>query len=85
MLTTTNPAVALSAAERGLGLGFFPWQLAGVRSPLVRVLEGTVGSSRDLYLVAGLRQRESPRVQLGQQIMDWMQSVWVDLPERSNR
>ena len=85
MLTTTNPAVALSAAERGLGLGFFPWQLAGVRSPLVRVLEGTVGSSRDLYLVAGLRQRESPRVQLGQQIMDWMQSVWVDLPESSNR
>lgn len=77
LLATSNPAVVLRGTQDGLGLGFFPWQLGGGQSGLVPILRDEIGRSRALYLLAGARQRESPRVQLAGQIMEWLRRVWL--------
>ena len=74
---TTNPQVVIHAVEEGLGLGFYPWQLAGTGAQTQTVLQDEVVRERALYMVAGLRERESPRIQLALQILDWLRVEWL--------
>lgn len=71
ILATTNPEVVYQWVTSGRGLGLLPSPTRG-EAELVPVLSEEVGRTRNLYLVAGLRTRDSTRLQLAGEILEWM-------------
>ena len=66
-LTTTSPMAVLAWIESGRGLGLLP---APQDVPgLCEVLPDLAGFDRTIYLVAGLRRRDSDRLQLVEEIL----------------
>ncbi|MEZ4240274.1 MAG: LysR family transcriptional regulator [Myxococcota bacterium] len=72
VLATTSASVVAQWVRSGRGLG---WMASPIEGGLVPVLAEVVGGDRPLYLVAGLRQRDSARLRLVRDIVDWLGAV----------